>query len=184
MKQTVSIEKIKKNIKNSGFYLNCKIPMGYTIGFPVLQIRNDCLCIALPYLKYQTTGVVDKTLVFPIRYVIWLELPTEKIIRYEDCEYNEVFRGIDFDKPVGYFRHDAIRQYNKAQYNQLYRELMEAYDKVINAILGKGEYLPEDERKLSRLLQLLMEPSLRSMYKVIDPEFYSKYLGEDEKHGI
>lgn len=176
MEQIVSVDKVKKNLKSNGFFLNCKIPMGYTVGFPILQVRNGSLCILFPYLKYQTTGVVDKTLVFPVRYIITMELPTEKIVGFEDLEYNEKFKNVNFNKPVGYFRHDAIRHYDKSQYKSLYDQLMKEYDKVINYLINGTDYSDEDIKRMSELLQLLLEPSLIPMYKAIDKDFYNKYL--------
>lgn len=178
MEQTVFIEQVKKNLKSNAFFLNCKIPMGYTAGFPILQVRNGSLCVTFPYLRYKTTGVVDKTLVYPIRYMITMELPTEKIVLFEDLEYNEKFRNIDFRKPVGYFRHEEIRQYNKARYKALYDELMQEYDKVINSLIYCTDYSAEDEKRMKELLQLLVEPSLLAMYKALDNDFYNKYLAK------
>lgn len=171
-----SIEQIQSNLKKNDFLLNCKIFMGYGFGIPILQIKNGCLCVCFPLLKYQTTGEVDKTLVFPVRYAITLELPTEKIVCFEDYEYKDVFKNIDFDRPIGFFRHDAIKTYNKQQYTALRKELTEEYDKVINAILGNEEYRISDEQRLRELLQLLLEPSLVPMYRAIDSDFYNKYL--------
>lgn len=174
----VSIEQIKSNLKTNDFVLNCKIPMGYSHGLPILQIKNGCLCVTFPYLKYQTTGEVDKTLVFPIKYAITLELPTEKIVCFEDYEYKDVFKNIDFDKPVGFFRHEAIKLYDKKQYNEFRRELMGEYDKVINSILRNTDYTFSDEKRMRELLQLLIEPSLLPMYRAIDSDFYEKYLAK------
>lgn len=173
-----SIEQIQSNLKKNDFLLNCKIPMGYSHGIPILQIKNGCLCVCFPYLKYQTTGEVDKTLVFPIRYAVTLELPTEKIVGFEDYEYKDIFKNIDFDKPAGFFRHDAIKKYNKQQYAALRKELMGEYDKVINAVLGNAEYRFSDEQRMRELLQLLLEPSLLPMYRAIDSDFYNKYLAK------
>ncbi len=172
----ISIEQIKKNLKSDDFFLCCKIPMGYRNGFPVLQVKNGSLCVIFPYLKYQITGEVDKTLIYPIHYAITMELPTEKIIGFEDYEYNADFKNMDFDKPIGYFRHDAIRQYDKKQYAALYQELMEEYDRVIRSLLGNGAYHFKDEKRMSQLLKPLVEPSLLPMYKAIDIDFYNKYL--------
>ena len=170
------MEQIIRKLKTSEFFLQCKIPMGYSSGFPILQIKNGSLCVTMPYLKYQTTGEADKTLVFPIRYGISMELPTEKIIGFEDYEYKSSFANIDFDKPVGYFRHDAVRQYNKTQYKELRRELLGEYDKVANALLGNAPYSISDEKRMAELLQLLAEPSLLPFYRAIDTDFYNKYL--------
>ncbi len=173
-----SIEQIKNNLKKSNFLLDCRLPMGYSQGLPILSIKNGCLCITFPYLKYQTTGEVDKTLVYPIRYAVTLELPTEKIIGYEDYEYRDAFKNIDFDKPVGLFRHKAIQQYDENQYNEIRKELMGEYDKVIQSILENADYTVSDEKRMRKLLQLLVEPSLLPMYQVIDIDFYKKYLSK------
>lgn len=178
MVNTILMEQIIKNLKTSEFFLHCKIPIGYSSGFPILLIKNGSLCVTVPYLKYQTTGEVDKTLVYPIRYGITLELPTEKVIGFEDYEYKSSFANIDFDKPVGYFRHDAVKQYNKTQYKELRRELMGEYDKVVNALLGNATYGIADENRMVQLLQLLAEPSLLPFYRVIDTDFYNKYLAK------
>lgn len=178
MKQTVTVEQVRKNLETGDFFLNCKIPLGYKTVFPILQIRNGSLCIMFPYLKYQTTGEVDKTLVFPVKYAVTLELPTEKAVCFEDFEYNEAFGDVDFDKPIGYFRHEAVREYSRAEYNNLHRELMREYDKVIHMLLVGGGYDSADERRMSELLRLLLEPSLLPIYRVLDRDFYNKYLAE------
>lgn len=178
MIQAISMERIMKDLKTSDFFLQCRIPIGYSSGFPVLQIKNESLCVTVPYLQYRTTGEVDKTLVFPIRYGITLELPTEKVIGFEDYEYNSSFGNVDFDKPVGYFRHDALKQYNKTQYRKLRKELMGEYDKVANAILSNEPYSATDEKRMAELLQLLVEPSLLLFYRALDVDFYQKYLEE------
>lgn len=176
MEQIMTVEQIKKKLEISAFFLNCRIPMGYRTVFPILQIKNGSLCITFPYLKYQTTGEVDKTLVFPIKYGVSLELPTEKIIGFEDYEYNEKFENTDFDKPIGYFRHEAVKKYDRAEYDRLYHELTAEYDKVIHVLLAGGEYGFSDEKRMSELLQLLMEPFLLPIYQAVDINFYNKYL--------
>lgn len=176
MKQVTMVEQIKKNLETGGFFLNCKIPMGYRTVFPVLQIKNGCLCITFPYLKYQTTGEVDRTLVFPIRYAVSLELPTEKVVSFEDFEYSAAFENMDFEKPIGYFRHEAIKKCDRTEYDRLYHELLAEYDKVIRALLEGGEYGYSDEKRMSELLRLLVEPFLLPIYQIIDKNFYDKYF--------
>lgn len=174
--KTVSIERIKKDLLSSDFYLSCKIPLGYTAGFPVLKIMNGCLCVTIPYLKYQTTGEVDKTLVYPIRYGITLELPTLQTVAFENYEYVSVFQNVDFEKPVGLFRHDAIKMYTRSQYQALLDELMQRYDEVIAMILGQLPYSGKTEKRMTELLQMLVEPSLRPMYRELNLDFYNKYM--------
>lgn len=176
MEKTVSISQVIKNLKASEFFLSCGLPMDYRSGFPVFQVNNGALCLLVPFLKYKITGEVDKTQVFPIRYVISLELPTEKVVFFQNLEYNASFSKVNFDAPVGYFRHESIRQYNKIQYKALYHELLRQYDKVANALLFGREYSLADEARMAQLLQLLAEPSLLPMYKALDLDFFHKYF--------
>ena len=177
--QSISMKKIKKDLLSSQLYLGCGIPLGYTAGFPILTIKNSCLCILIPYLRYQTTGVVDKTKIYPIRYGITLELPTLRVVSFENYEYVKMFQAIDFDKPIGYFRHDEIKNYSQNQYQELYDELMELYDNVIEMILGQASYNYKIEKRMAELLQLLVEPCLRPMYRALDHAFYNKYIEKE-----
>lgn len=174
------VEQIKENLETGGFFLNCKIPPEYRAVFPILQIKNGSLCIIFPYLKYQTAAGEDRPLVCPIRYTISLELPTEKILGFEDLEYNEVFKDVDFDKPAGYFCSEAAREYGREEYDVLYHRLMEEYDKVIRVLLEGGVYDFSDERRMSELLQLLTAPSMLSVYQFIDKDFFKIYLAEGQ----
>ena len=150
--------------------------MGYTCGFPILEIRNDRLCITLPYLRYQVTGETDKTLVYPIRYVVTMVLPEEKPVEYKDLEYDYLFSKVDFKQPMGLFRHEAIKHLNKKEYEELRTELYSCYDKVIDALLNEVEYSEEDEYRMRELLQMLVEPCQLPVYKALNEDFYDKYF--------
>ena len=172
----IKIEKTLKQLKTSEFTLNCKMDMGYNVGYPILQIKNDSLCMMVPFVKYKVTGKVDKTLVYPIRYTITVELPEEKIVEFSNLEYKKKFRKIDFDKPVGLFRHDSIKDLTKAEYQKKRKELYSYYDKLANSLIYGSDFTQEDEQKMKELLQLLVEPSLYKMYQVLDKNFYNRFL--------
>lgn len=176
MKHTISVKEILKELRTNSFIINCRMQMGYAAGFPILQIKNQSLCLQIPYLKTHKTGEVDKTQVFPIRYTVTLVLPKGDVVKYEDLSFNPAFEKIDFSKPIGYFRHDSIKQYNKSQYAEKKEELFSLYDKVINALLFGAEYTKGDEEEMCRLLQIMLEPSLLPQYRVLDKDFYHKYL--------
>lgn len=176
MDSKILIEKIIKEIKTSDFVLNCKMPMGYSAGLPVLQIKNGSLCLMIPYLKYKVTGEVDKTLVFPIRYTVSLELPEQNIIGFSDLAYDKNFERLDFAKPVGLFRHDSIKNFTKTEYQSKRSELFVLYNKLANALVYGEEFIATDDIKMRELLKLLVEPSLYPMYKVLYKDFYNKYL--------
>lgn len=176
MDNKVSVKNILKKMRTDDFALNCQMPMGYTYGYPVLQIKNERLCLAIPYLKYKATGKVDKTLVFPIRYVITVSLPDARPVEFTDLKFDERFAKLDFEAPIGFFRHDAIKNLNKTEYEGKRDELFECYDKVIDMLINGAEYTDADEAKMTELIKMLVEPCELPIYKALDEDFYSKYL--------
>ncbi len=176
MDKKTDIKKLLKSLKTDDFVLGCKMPMGYSYGLPVLKIANGSLCMVVPFLKYKMTGVVDKTLIYPIRNTVTLSLPEKTFIGFEDLRFDEKFAGVEFSKPIGYFRPEKLKNVNKSEYNKLKDELYESYNKVIDALLYDGEYSEADEARMKELLNLLVEPCLYPLYKAIDKDFYEKYL--------
>lgn len=176
MENKISVKDVLKELKTSAFVLNCEMPMGYTAGLPILQIRNEQLCLLAPFLKYRVTGQVDKTLVYPIRYTVTVVLPEKKVVDYSDLSFQAQYQNVDFTAPVGLFRHEAVKNLTKQEYQQLREELLEQYDKVANALLYGSDYCAEDEQRMRQLLRTLVEPSLLPIYKALDEDFYAKYL--------
>ena len=176
MKKEISLKSIIKELRTSDFVLGCRMPIGYSAGLPVLQIKNGGLCLLVPYLKYKVTGEVDKTLVFPIRYTVTVELPQGTPVAFEDLSFNARFKKVDFSRPVGLFRHDSIKQYSKQEYHALRDELLTMYDKVVDALLYSSEYAEADDIRMKELLHILPEPSLLPIYKALDSDFYAKYM--------
>lgn len=176
MNRKIEMKEILNKFKRSNFYLGCRIPMGYTCGLPILQVKNDRLCLVIPYLKYKVTGEKDNTLVYPIRYVVTMVLPEEKPIDYKDLAFDYLFSKVDFKEAIGLFRHDAIKHLDKKEYEATREELYACYDKVIAALLFGEEYGEQDEERMRELLQLMIEPCLLPIYKALNKDFYSKYL--------
>lgn len=192
MKQTFDILRFLKKIKTIDIVTNT-VPLGYTPGFPIVRAENDNIFLVIPFLKYKITGVVDKTEVYPIRYVLTYKLnnlPTDKLpekmlnqtlyegklIKYEDLYYNEEFSDLQFDKPIGLFRHEAIQNLDKKEYAEKRNELYDLYNLMINAKLSDEEFSIGKHSDYRKMLRLLLEPSLKYIYKVIDESFYDKYL--------
>ena len=172
----IELKNLIKTLKTNGFYMNCNIPMEYTPGLPIIQMVNSKVYVVIPFLKYKMTGKVDQTYVYPIKYFIKLELPSGKPVSYEDLSSSLAMAGIDFSSPVGYFRHDSIKDLTKQQYMSKKDSLYEMYDKIISALLYKTAYTEADNKAFTELLNLLIEPSLKPLYKALDANFYNKYL--------
>ena len=174
--KNIDIAQIIKNVKSREFYYNCEIPMGYVDGYPVLSIKNSKLCLTIPFLKYKITGEVDKTLVYPIKYLITVSVSDEKIVGFEDLSFNPLFRKVDFDKTIGFFRHDAVKKYNKHEFKEKRAELYNMYSKTAMAILYNAPYSEEEDNQFKDLFNIMLEPCLTPIYKAIDKDFSDKYL--------
>ena len=153
MKKEFSTEALIKNLKTNAFILNSSMPMGYVPNLPILCILNGNLCMKIPFLKYKVTGEIDKTFVYPTRYVATVIIPEEQIVAFEDLSLKGAFAKVVFSDPIGTFRHDAIKDYDKG-------------------------YSADDEKKFRKLFNTILEPSLRPFYKAIDKNFANKYIVE------
>ena len=176
MNEIRCIAAVLQSLKTNPFVLHAEMPMHYVPGLPMLQILNDQLCLCVPFLQYRPTGQVDRTLVYPIRYTVTLSVPEFKPRAFMDLSVDPRFANVDFNKPVGTFRHDAIKHLNKQEYDALRSELLQQYDKVIQALLLGTGYEEQDEETMCRLMQQIAEPGLYPIYRVLDADFYNKYF--------
>lgn len=176
MSEIRNIASVLQSLKTDPFVLHAEMPMSYVTGLPILQILNDQLCLCVPFLQYRPTGQVDRTLVYPIRYTVTISVPEFKPLAFMDLAIDPRFGNVDFNKPVGTFRHDAIKHLNKKEYDAQRKALLQQYDKVIRALLLGEAYDEKDEETMCRLMQMLAEPGLYPIYRALDEDFYNKYL--------
>ena len=174
--ENISLKQIIKNLKNRPELSGAGIPLEYNAGYPIMFIRNSKLCVLVPFLKYKITGIVDQTLVYPVKYTVTLVLPECKVCAFENLVVNSQFEKVDFSKPIGFFRHESVKQFTKSEYEMKRDELFGMYDKMIQALIYGGEYSDEDDEAFRNLLNILIEPSLKPIYKTLDRDFYDKYL--------
>lgn len=181
MAKKINIAETLKEIRTSNFIHNCNIPLGYTNGLPILQIKNDKLCVLIPYLMYKVTGEPDKTLVLPVKYTVTVSLPDRNIVAFEDLSIDPIFKNVNFSKPIGYFRHESIKKLGKNEYKEKRAELLAMYDKIASAILYGEPYSEEDDKAFRELLNIIIEPSVKPIYRALDADFCNKYFTETEK---
>ena len=122
------------------------------------------------------TGEIDKTRVYAPRFVVTVNMKNGNIIKYEDIMYDCRFEEVDFRKPIGLFRHSAIRHLKKNDYNKMCHELYNLLDELSESMAGKIEFDELDEIRLKKLFALLLEPSLKPFYHAIDKDFFETYL--------
>lgn len=177
MNNKVSVKAMLRQVRCSEFVNACQMPMGYTEGYPIISRENGGVYLVVPFLRFQVTGEVDKTLVYPIRYTVTVELPTGRIVGFQDLSADGRFRKVDFSKPIGLFRHDAIKDLTKQEYKAAKEELYGLYDTVIQDLLA-GQTPSEDVlNAMAQLLSRLAEPCQMPVYKALDPDFFDRFLG-------
>ena len=173
-----STEALIKKLKTNAFILNSNMPMGYVPGLPILCILNGNLCMKIPFLKYKVTGEIDKTFVYPIRYVATVTIPEENVVAFEDLSLLSTFAQVSFSDPIGTFRHEAVKDLDKTAYDNLRSTLYQEYDKIVESLVNGKGYSSNDESKFKSLFNTVLEPSLRPFYKAIDKDFANKYIIE------
>ncbi len=153
------------------------IPMGYIPGMPILTIKNDQLVAAFPFLRYKITGEVDRTLVFPIKYVIEYLIPENQVVGFHDLSTDTDFADIKFNEFIGFFRHNAIKDLDKNAYSALKEETLNLYDKLVSFLLGESDdFSQNEENKLRNNLLKIIEPFIFNVYERLDKDFYNKYI--------
>ncbi|MCD7715857.1 MAG: hypothetical protein LUI39_05335 [Lachnospiraceae bacterium] len=166
----------KMNTQIGDFALNCRMPLQYRPAMPLFGKCGGKVFLTIPFNYYKITGVSDKTEVYPVRYAVTITLPDKTPVKFEDLSMSETFQTADLTKPVGYFRHDSIKDLSAVEYRELEEELYMLYNKKIEKLLSGGEENPEEERKFSGILRRILPPSLYSQYRALDPDFYYTYL--------
>lgn len=175
MANEFSMKKLIASVKTSDLLISCAMPMGYSEGFPMLRQCNGEVFVMIPFLKYQVTGKVDQTLVYPIRFVITVRARDSKIVGFQDLICDRRFGKVDFEQPVGLFRHEAIRRWDKQTYRENRQMLYRLYDAVCQA-MADGSVPRELTEQLSQLLKQMVEPSQLPIYRALDGAFFNNYL--------
>lgn len=150
------------------------IPMEFSSGWPSISIKNNQICVTVPYFRSHP-GKDGKMLLFPISYLMTLTWPNAGVVEFASLKYRKEYKGIDFGKPVGIFKHDAVKDFIKEEYMAKRTTLFGLYDQLIDCITGQKEFMQVEEMR--GLFQIMMEPSLYTMYQNLARNFFDSYCG-------
>lgn len=173
-------QEILEKLKTDEFLLHSNITLGYTPGLPIPYNCNGKPYIIVPYLRYKVTGKVDQTRVFPPRYTVTVDVVSGQIVAYQDMTSEPRFAKVDFGQPVGLFRHTAIRNMKRADYQKARTELYALLDTLCDSYQGKAEFDEIDAAKLHRSYSTLIEPSVKPFYHAINKEFFETFIDINE----
>ena len=153
------------------------IPMGYVPGMPIITIKNEQLVAVVPFLRYKVTGEVDRTLVYPIRYVVEYLIPEAQVVSFRDLSVEEHYVDRNFDEVLGFFRHESVKNLDKYAFALFKEKILAQYDKLVNFLLGGSDlFTQSDEVAFKSNLQTIIEPFILNLYAELDIDFYNKYL--------
>lgn len=149
------------------------IPMEFVSGLPILGIRRGELCVTIPYYRV-IVQPEDKTLIYPLAYSITALWSNGLVVDYKNFTFVPAMKKVDFTRPVGTFRHEAIKHLNKQQFIELKNELLGCYDEYISCISERRPF--EKSARMKELLNLIMEPCQKPMYLVLGRKFFEEFL--------
>ena len=177
MEQRFSVSEFRKTLSKSDFLLQCRMPLGYSQGIPILRrdSKSGRMILETPFLRYQITGEKDQTLVYPIRYTVGAEVPFGKNLTFKRLEESPRFSGVDFSKPIGRFRHAHLSKFSKTECGVLLEALFNAYDDIIYAG-GTDKASRKTVEETIALIDVLLTPELHGLYCLLNEEFYNNYI--------
>jgi hypothetical protein len=170
----ILIEDFLKNI-NTSTVVRSNIPLGLGMGFPMLNIMGEHLLVSVFYYR-SVLRPGDQTLLMPPEYQLSVDYPSGKLVTFTSLRLNPVYQKVAFDKPVGTFRHKAIQNLEREQYQEKKQNLFALMNKLIAFLGDEGEFGAGEEQEMSDLFTLMTEPSLHMFYQAMAPQFYQRFI--------
>lgn len=177
MKKITMAEFIKKVAKSPA--RKALVPMEMTTGWPALTIRKGRICVTIPFFGLQRVPQNGKVGIYPISYAVTALWPSGVIIDFKDLKFTKEYKDVDFSKPIGVFKHEALAALDKDDYQDQRERLLELYDSLIDCIVAKEPF--REQAEMQMLMRRFIEPSLYPMYKSLADKFYDAYCGLDIK---
>lgn len=160
---------------NTNSVVRENIPMGLGMGFPVLNITGDRLLVSVFYYR-SILRPQDQTLLMPPEYTLTVDYPSGKLISFENLRLDARYAKVNFDKPAGTFRHEAIRHLDREGYRKAKEDLYEALNRLVAYLGEEGDFTQQEEEQLSQLYGSMTEPGLHPFYRALSPQFYTRYI--------
>lgn len=170
--EEISVSKIVSDFNHSDLRRKM-IPMNLVSGWPCIQRMGNTLCIVIPY--YSRTAAGAKIALYPLYCSVTLPVGNpDRLLDFTIYPYQRGWDDLDYTKPVGYFKHEALADVKtKREYQQLCEELYGCYDEMVKAVLSKKPFDGED--KMIELFSKLMEPGHFPLYLRMNNKFYSYF---------
>ena len=165
----ISVAKTLKTFNSSDFRRK-SIPMELGYGWPAIIRCGKMLCITIPYYRSIRNGTVYDLYPPVCSVTVPLGNP-DRILDFTMYPYEKGWQDVDFGKPAGTFKHDALAGVKKEEYGRMKEQLYAYYDEMVQAVSEKKPF--EGQKQMTELFAKLMEPGLYPYYVRINQKFYS-----------
>ena len=96
-----------------------------------------------------------------------------RVVDFTVFQYQSDWLDVDYSRPAGFFRHEALASVTRSQYNLMRKKLFSCYDNLIACMLAGCEY--QDGGTMAFLFTALMEPGHYEQYLKINKQFYMHF---------
>lgn len=150
---------------------NRMVPQEVVAGWPCIRQIGKTLCLTIPYYRRQVGR--GKTALYPLYCSVTFPVKNPgRLLDFTIYPLQREWTNLDYSKPVGYFRHEALKDVTtREEYDGLCQKLYGYYDRMIEAVLEKRPF--EEEGEMRELFSELMEPGQYPAYLKINKKFYS-----------
>lgn len=171
-KKQVSIYQLISDFNHSQFRKSV-IPMGMVSGWPCIRKIGKTLCVTIPY--YARSVQDSKVALSPLYCSVTVPVGNpDRILDFTIYPHQRSWNDVDYSKPAGYFKHEALKDVEtKAEYQALCRQMYDYYDQMVAAIQARKPF--EEEAGMIELFSKLMEPGHYPLYLRINKKFYSYF---------
>lgn len=157
---------------NHGSFRRAFIPMELAAGWPCLRNMNGELGVTIPYFSRRVT--TDTIELYPISCALTVLLDNpNRICDYTVFRYQPDWADVDFEKPCGYFKHEALKGIDRDTYREMCGQLYACYDNMAYCIQQGIPF--EKAGEMEKLFSVLMEPGLYPYYRKLNEKFYSTF---------
>lgn len=150
------------------------VPLEASVGWPIPVRAGDHAYLTL--LLYATAPADGGAAILPPFAQVTLDWATGQVVEYVSYAYRHPLPDAPREGAIGTFPHNAVEGLTRGQYLERRGELLEAYDRVLDAVATGAPIPPYEAAAFGRLLRQLLEPALEPYYRAISPQFFKHFL--------
>jgi len=170
-------EKLMRLIRKSPLFEQL-VPQEAGIGWPIPLRKEKNVYIKLPMFGFAPKSEDGKTALFPPFSIITIDWASGKPVEYLDLHYVKPDENLQWQgQQVGVFPHQAVADWRIGEYKEKRSELLQLYDELFNKLVQEDQFTDEWKNKFSKLLAVLVEPSLKPYYHALGAKFFGQFLG-------